>query len=184
VVGAIPHYRVGSLYGEAAQCYVEFPANGVVEVDPVTNHPRLVREGEFTGTCDGKPSNQLFESVKVASVSIQVVAWGSKDEKLTLDAARPDSGVSLRAFASDACGHGLDPGFLALASDTLLGNARWKLSAGCEQVVTPQLYEWQTRGVGFERPSEEIRLGPIAKGTCTVEVDYFGARDQVTVTVR
>jgi hypothetical protein len=182
-VGVIPDYSVSSLYGEAPHCTAEFLPSDVVTIEPPPDgpRPRLVKEGVFRATCNGKPLSDFFEAVKIAAVRIDVVAWASKLGPLVLDVAHPEWKLSLRAYPLDACGEVLGVGHVAGARP---GYARWKLGPGCEERVAPVPYDGERSGAGFDRPAEEIQLAGRAAGACTIEVDYFGVRSEVVVQIR
>ena len=192
-LGVVPEDCVPGLGEAGPLCCIEFAPSPLIAAettDAGATFPRLVKEGRFEGGC--LHLHRAYESVKVAGVNVSMVATRNVGRSLGLPGAggfelstRPDDYIRLRASPLDAAGRALDPGEFSLGDGPLKGYARWKWLPGCERAVRQLLLERIERpGDGFDRPSEEIGLRPVAAGTCTLEVEYLGARTRVTVTVR
>ncbi len=172
-VGAQPEYLVPGLY-HGTKCSVEFAPSRVVEFRD--DRPVLVAEGAFAGTCNGEPTAETFEAVKVASVKLRQQSGheGLGDlGNFTLDSTRKDWSISVRAFAFDACGDPLQ-----------VGRGRYgHWTSDCDQVAVIAGFD-----IGDERDlthaHEEVELTPSAPGTCTLRVDYLGAQGSAAITVR
>jgi hypothetical protein len=177
-MGASPHHHLSALYGEARKCTTAFEPGPVVTLMATADgtEPVLTAEGLFYGTCDGERTGP-FESATVTTVRFAMTSSFVDYAPFTLDSRQPGRHVSLAVYPIDRCGAQLDAG---------LGyNARWSLTAGCENVLAPASYEGQpdTLGMGFEKPADAVHIKPVAPGTCDLHVQYFDASGTVTITV-
>jgi hypothetical protein len=182
VVGVEPRYCAPALLGEAPRCCATFTASDVIAIEAVdggVTRPKVVREGRFAGTCGGQP--MAFEGVRPGRIEIEQTGGHVGLAPFELDVAHADWDISLSAAPLDRAGARLSTG----ASEVWFqGLARWKMRPGCERVVRVSGFDGDAPGRGFAWPADTIRLLAVRPGSCTLEVDYSGARREVKVTVR
>lgn len=181
-VGSHPSYCKSAPLGEAPLCCAEFPASDVIAIESAdggTRRPTIVKEGKFTGTCGGSPLLVAFEGVKVSAVRIDQMSSHVGLKPLELDSAHPEWSISVCAFPLDRRG---DPLSIGRGGQ---GGALWKMRPGCETILrATNFFEDEPPGRGFAWPADSIQLVPIHAGSCTLDVDYHGARGEVAVTTR
>ena len=163
-LGTTPDYNMPTIYGEGPRCWVDLLPGPVVDVRD--GLPVLVDEGMFHGMCGGQPMADVFESVRVAALSVRQTMNHRGIAPGELDSRQPDCSIGFRVFAADACGENLRIGRRP--------NGRWS-TAGCSGVAAI---------VGEHGPRDEITMIALAPGECQVEVEFLGATSSFVVTVR
>lgn len=163
-LGTTPDYNMTSIYGTGPRCWVDLLPGPVVNVRD--GMAVLVDVGMFHGTCGGEPMAEVFESVRVASVSVKQTMshWGLGPAEL--DSRRPDWPIGFRVFAADACGENLRIGRRP--------NGTWS-TEGCEGVLSI---------AGARAPRDEVTLTPTGRGACRVRVQFLGTSASLIVSVR